>query len=119
VQRLVLLAPPASPREFTRYFAQVFGLSEATRSAMQRRIESREAILMHQLEPDYVGPRIRVPVLVVHDHGDTINAFADGQAFAHAIRGAELAATNGLGHRKILKDPGVLGRVALFARPSP
>ena len=116
VQRLVLLAPPASPRAYTRYFASVFGLSEATRAAMQKRIETREAILMQQLEPDFVGPRIRVPTLVVHDHEDPINGFADGQAFAHAIRGAELVATRGLGHRRILKDPGVLARVAVFGR---
>jgi pimeloyl-ACP methyl ester carboxylesterase len=116
IRRLVLVAPPASPREFTRYFAHVFGLSEATRMAMQKRIEAREGLLMQHLEPDHVGPRIQVPVLVVHDRDDKVNAFADGQAFAHAIRGAELLATQGLGHRKILKDAGVLGRIALFAR---
>ena len=116
VQRLVLLAPPASPRDYTRYFASVFGLSEATRAAMQKRIEVREAILMQQLEPEFVGPRIRVPTLVVHDREDPINGFADGQAFAHAIRGSELVATQGLGHRKLLKDPGVLARVAVFSR---
>jgi len=115
VQRLVLLAPPASPRDFTRYFAHVFGLSEVTRAAMQSRIETREAILMPQLEPGFVGPRIHVPTLVVHDREDSINRFEDGQAFARAIRGAELLATTGLGHRKILKDPAVLGRIALFS----
>ena len=56
----------------------------------------------------------RVPTLVVHDRGDAINAFADGQAFAHAVQGAQLLATEGLGHRKILKDPGVLTQVAVF-----
>ena len=115
IDRLVLLAPPASPRAYTRYFAQVFGLSESTRAAMQRRIEAREGILMQQFEPAAVAPRIRVPTLVVHDRGDRINAFADGQAFAHAIEGARLAATEGLGHRRILKDPSVLGQVAVFA----
>lgn len=116
VQRLVLLAPPASPREFTRLFAQVFGLSEATRSAMQERFEAREGVLMPQFEPAAVGPRVRVPTLVVHDRNDSINRFADGQAFAHAVRGAQLYATEGLGHRRILQDAQVLGRVALFAR---
>ncbi|MFO1244734.1 MAG: alpha/beta fold hydrolase [Ramlibacter sp.] len=116
-ERLVLLAPPASPREYTRLFAHVFGLHESTRAAMQKRIEAREGILMPQFEPDAVGPRIRVPTLVVHDRGDSINRFADGQAYAHAVRGAELVATQGLGHRKILKDAGVLGRVAIFAQP--
>jgi pimeloyl-ACP methyl ester carboxylesterase len=116
VERLALLAPPASPREYTRLFAAVFGLSEATRSAMQRRIEANEGILMPQFEPPAVGPRIRVPTLVVHDQGDSVNRFADGQAFAHAIRGARLVATEGLGHRRILGDAQVVGQVALFAR---
>ena len=55
--RLVLLAPPASPHEYTRLFAQVFGLSERTRAAMQRRIEAREGILMRQFEPPAAGHR--------------------------------------------------------------
>ena len=114
-ERLVLLAPPASPREYTQYFARVFGLSEATRAAMQRRVESREGILMPQFEPASVGPRIRIATLVVHDREDRVNRFKDGQAFADAVRGAELLATQGLGHRKILKDLQVLARVASFA----
>ncbi len=114
VQGLVLLAPPASPAEYTRLFARLFGLSEATRAAMQQRIEAREAILMPQFEPQAVGPRIRVPTLVVHDRGDRINRFADGVAFHRAIAGAQLHATEGLGHARILKDGGVLAGVAAF-----
>lgn len=114
-ERLVLVAPPASPREYTRLFAHVFGLSEATCAAMQDRIEAREGILMPQFEPDAAGPRIRVPTLVVHDREDSINRFADGVAFAQAIGGAQLFATEGLGHRRLLKDAQVLGKVAIFA----
>jgi pimeloyl-ACP methyl ester carboxylesterase len=116
IGRLVLLAPPASPRAYTRYFAQVFGLGEPTRAAMQRQIEAREGVLMQQFEPHAVASRLRMPTLVVHDRGDRINAFADGQAFAHGIQGAELLATEGLGHRRILKDAQVIGKVVLFAR---
>ena len=116
IGKLVLLAPPASPRAYTRYFAQVFGLSESTRSAMQKHIEAREGVLMQHFEPRAVAPRIRVPTLVVHDRGDSINAFADGQAFAQAIQGAQLLPTEGLGHRKLLKDPKVIERIANFAR---
>jgi len=116
IGRLVLLAPPASPPEYTRLFAQVFGLSERTRAAMQGRIEARQGMLMRVFQPEAVGPRIHVPTLIVHDRGDSINRFVDGQSYAHAVRGAELLATEGLGHRKILKDAQVLGRVALFLR---
>lgn len=114
VQRLVLLAPPASPRAFTHYFAQVFGLSEHTRAAMQQRIEAREGILMPLLEPAAVGPRITQPTLVVHDRDDRVNRFADGVAYSEAIAGAQLMATQGLGHRRILKEPSVLEAVAAF-----
>ena len=116
VERLVLLAPPASPREYTRLFAHVFGLSETTRAAMQKRIEAREGILMPQFEPAAVGPRVRIPTVVVHDRQDSINPFADGQAYAHAIVGAQLIATDGVGHRRLLKEAEVLGKVAIFAR---
>ena len=115
IGKLVLLAPPASPRNYTRYFAQVFGLSEATRAAMQRRLEEREGVLMQHFEPRAVAPRIRVPTLVVHDRGDRINGFADGQAFAHAIQGAQLLATEGLGHRRMLKGAEVILKVVMFA----
>lgn len=113
-ERLVLLAPPASPHEYTRLFAQVFGLSEHTRAAMQRRIEAREGILMRQFEPAAVGPRIALPTLVVHDRGDRINRFADGEAYRDHIPGATLVATEGLGHRKILQQAEVLSAVADF-----
>ena len=115
IDKLVLLAPPASPRAYTRYFAQVFGLSEATRAGMQRCIEASEGVLMQHFEPRHVAGRIRVPTLVVHDREDRINAFADGQAYAHAIQGAQLVATEGLGHRRLLKEPRVLAQVAVFA----
>jgi pimeloyl-ACP methyl ester carboxylesterase len=114
IGRLVLLAPPASPLEYTRLFARVFGLRETTRAAMQRRIESNEGILMPQFEPDAVGARIRIPTLVVHDRQDSINRFADGVAYSEAIAGAQLVATEGLGHRRILKDETVLCEVAAF-----
>ena len=113
-ERLVLLAPPASPHAFTRYFAHVFGLSERTRAAMQHRIEAREGILMPLLEPAAVGPRIAQPTLVVHDRDDRVNRFAYGVAYRDAIAGAELVATQDLGHRRILREPSVLQQVAAF-----
>jgi len=83
---------------------------------MQKQIEAREGVLMQNFEPRAVAPRIRVPTLLLHDRGDSVNAFVDGQAFAHAIQGAQLVATEGLGHRKILKDPAAIAKLVMFAR---
>lgn len=116
VERLVLLAPAASPPAFTRLFAQVFGLSERTRAAMQARIEARESMLMPLFEAPAAGPRVKAATLVVHDRQDAMNPFSDGLSYADAVPGAQLLATDGLGHRKILKDGRVLDAVAEFAR---
>lgn len=114
--RLVLVAPAASPVGYTHLFAKVFGLSERTRAGMQHGIEAREGVLMHHFEAPMVGARIRLPTLVVHDRNDTINPFSDGEAFAGAVPGAQLMATEGLGHRAILKDAAVAARVLAFVR---
>ncbi len=116
IERLVLLAPAASPPAYTRMFAQVFGLSERTRAAMQRRIEAREGVLMQHFEPSMLGARVRVLMMVVHDRKDTINPFGDGEAYVGAIAGATMLETDGLGHRAILKDAAVVAAVASFSR---
>jgi pimeloyl-ACP methyl ester carboxylesterase len=113
-ERLVLIAPPASPYEYTRYFAQVFGLRESTRAAMQSLLEAREAMLMPHFEPAAVGPRIAQPTLLVHDRDDRVNRFADSEAYRDAIADAQLVATQGLGHRRVLQAPDVLAAVRAF-----
>ena len=112
VQRLVLLAPPASPLAYTRLFAAVFGLSEDTRARLQQRVEAREGVLMRQFEPAAVGPRVRQPTLIVHDRDDRINRFSDAEAFRNAIAGAQLLDTSGLGHTRLLRGEAVLQAVA-------
>ncbi|MBL0918924.1 MAG: alpha/beta fold hydrolase [Hydrogenophaga sp.] len=112
VQRLVMLAPPASPHAYTRLFATVFGLSEDTRSRLQHRVEAREGILMRQFEPASVGPRVTQPTLIVHDREDRINRFADAEAYRDAMPDAQLLETAGLGHTRLLRDAQVLQAVA-------
>ncbi|HZP13866.1 MAG TPA: alpha/beta fold hydrolase [Nevskiaceae bacterium] len=58
--------------------------------------------------------KLDIPALVVHDSGDTIVPHAEAQAIARAWPGAQLLTTTGLGHWKILADPGVAEHVADF-----
>jgi esterase/lipase len=113
-EQLVLIAPPASPFEYTKLFAGVFSLSEFTRAAMQKHVEASEGVLMRQFEPGAVGSRITQSVLVVHDSKDSINPFADGLAYQQAIRDATMLQTEGLGHRRILKDENTVQAIVNF-----
>jgi pimeloyl-ACP methyl ester carboxylesterase len=53
-------------------------------------------------------------VLVVHDEGDEIIPFAEGQQIAAAWPGAVLHATRGLGHNRILRDAAVVQAAVEF-----
>lgn len=113
---LVLIAAPDAPRDFTRMFAQVFGLTERTRAAMQRRIEAQEGVLMTQFDAASSAPRIDVPTLVVHDATDAVSPFSGAERFMRYLPDAQLVRTEGLGHRKILKDETTHVRVVDFLK---
>jgi len=54
-----------------------------------------------------------LPTLVITDRGDRQTAYTDVVDFAESIK-APLVTTEGLGHRKILRDPAVVQRVVDF-----
>jgi hypothetical protein len=55
-----------------------------------------------------------VPLLVVHDRDDREVPWHDGAAIAAAWPGAALFTTEGIGHRKVLRDSRVVARVVDF-----
>ncbi|RRS00314.1 alpha/beta fold hydrolase [Glycomyces terrestris] len=62
------------------------------------------------------GLDVPSPALIVHDRRDRPNPFRHGESLAAAWPGAELMATEGLGHRKILVSPAVNSRVIRFVK---
>jgi len=107
VQRLVLLAPSAPPTAFLRWFAGSFGLAAGLPERMRERIETVEGVPLAQFEPDWLGPRIAQPTLVIHDEADRVAPFVAGQRLARALPNASLHATQGLSHRRVMGDPSV------------
>jgi pimeloyl-ACP methyl ester carboxylesterase len=117
-ERLVLIAPPDRPRDFTQMFAKVFAISEQTRERMQQRIEAQEAAHMDAFASQALAPAIHVPTLIVHDEGDTINLFASATRWVSQMKHAHLYPTQGLGHRKILRDVHVARAIGEFVSSS-
>ncbi len=111
---LVMIAPADAPQHYSHVFARVFGLNEHTRASMQAKIEAREAALMDHFDASRSAPNIQVPTLIIHDTKDTVNTFAGAQRFAQLIPSARLHATTGLGHKKVLSDPGVHAEIIEF-----
>jgi pimeloyl-ACP methyl ester carboxylesterase len=116
-ERLVLLAPSPPPALFLRWFAAGLGLTDALAERMEQAILRREGVGVEQFGPDWLGARVHVPALVVHDRDDRTAPLATGRALAMALRGAQLQVTQGLGHRRILDDASVIAAALQHLRP--
>jgi pimeloyl-ACP methyl ester carboxylesterase len=112
--RLAFLAPAGNPEGFTRTFAARLGLGPSSLRAMRERAERRIGVRFDQIDIRRLAAGQRSALLVVHDLDDTEIRWEEGAAVADHWPGAELALTRGLGHQRLLKDEGVITRVASF-----
>jgi len=116
VGRAVLIAPPADAAEFYGRFARAIGISADVGRETRRRIEDRFLVSWSKLNAERLGPRLELPLLVIHDRGDPEVPWIDGAVIADACPNATLYTTDGLGHRRVLRDPDVLAAAVGFLR---
>jgi alpha-beta hydrolase superfamily lysophospholipase len=112
--RVVLIAPPISPDRFAAGFGSMLGLDASIQQGLVSRLERRYGLRMQDLNVGADAMRWDQPLLVVHDVGDAIVPFTDGEAIAHAAPRATLVSTHGLGHHRILRAPEVIDAVVPF-----
>ena len=115
VERLAFVGPPADPLTWVARFGRQLGLGAAVMAEMRRHSERRIQARWDDLPlVPLRGLPNPPPLLVVHDRDDREVRSADGAAIAAAWPGARLLETEGLGHRRVLRDPAVVGTVAAF-----
>jgi pimeloyl-ACP methyl ester carboxylesterase len=115
--RLVLLAPMVEVRWLFDGFQRMLGFGPRTRRAFEREVEEFVGIPVDQFDARVQAAHVEpVPTLVVHDRGDRQTPYAAAAGFAEALPHAQLLTTDGLGHQRILRDPGVVAAVVDFAR---
>jgi len=112
--RVALIAPPTSLERYSSFFARRLGIAESVRRSMQERFERKLGARWSEFELPQSVARIRAQALVIHDASDDDVTIASGLALARAWHGARFVRTERLGHRAILRDPGVVRDVADF-----
>jgi pimeloyl-ACP methyl ester carboxylesterase len=114
-ERVVLLAPLASPLSFAGQFAAALGFGDRTYRRLIRRVERRVGAPMHHFDVPALGRTATMPpTLIIHDQDDNSTPSSDGAAIAAAWAGARLQLTTGLGHQRLLSSPEVVADVADF-----
>jgi pimeloyl-ACP methyl ester carboxylesterase len=113
---IAVLGAPRSPEPFFDAFSTALRLGPGERHALRAEIERQVGIPMRDVDLPALAPRATTPLLVVHDRDDREVPFGDGAALASAWPGSEFMGTQGLGHRRLLRDPEVISAVVSFVR---
>lgn len=114
--RNVVVSPNVVVTDAVQRFSAFLGLDDADRTALERRITAHTGVSLDELSLDRLaGPRSD-GLLVLHDRTDREVAFRQGERLAAAWPNAQLVATDGLGHRRILRDADVVARAVRFVR---
>ena len=114
VARIVLIGAPEQPRSYLFDAARHLGFSRAVAARTMDRVSARYDFAFATVRARTVVRCLNRPALVVHDIHDAEVPFEESEMLASAWPGARLLATSGLGHRRILRDPGVVSAVADF-----
>ena len=119
IERLAFVGAPAQAEPILPFFAGALGFTPRAAREMRQQIEQRVGIEFGRLDLPAMGRILGASVpglLVIHDRDDKEVSWNNGPAIAKAWHGARLVSTEGLGHKRILRDPAVADRLRDFMR---
>jgi pimeloyl-ACP methyl ester carboxylesterase len=114
--RLVLIAPPADMIAATDRFFRFMHLGARLREPFYGWHEQRTGVHPRDLQAYRHLATLGQPALIVHDLDDREVPWEEGECYARHWPGARMLSTSGLGHNRIVDDPGVIDAALRFAR---
>lgn len=116
VGRNVMIAPNALLEDSVRRFARFVGLDDGDGAGLIAQLGASTGVPLATLAIDQLAAHRDAGLLVIHDRDDGEVPLAHGEALAATWPGARLRVTEGLGHRRILRDPDVIAEVVADLR---
>lgn len=113
-RRAVFVGPPSDAAVWYREFVRWLALPEGAEPALRARVEAIAGERLHRLNARTLGPSVAAPLLVIHDRQDREVPLEAGAEVARSAADGRLLVTDGLGHRRILKDPRVAAAAVTF-----
>lgn len=115
--RLVAIAAPASAEFLLARFARMLDIPESVMLAMRQRVERRFGMdIFARLATDEMLADRDLHGLIIHDRDDRDVPDGHAERLHRAWRGSQLLLTDGLGHRRILRDREVIAAAIRFLR---
>lgn len=118
LKRAVFICPPSELNEMLGFFQRMLAVPDKVMANLRNRIEKRMPHLgkrlWHELSTHVSARHFQMPGMVVHDQDDNVVPINQARKISDNWDSAMHLETQGLGHRKILKDPSVVAQVAHF-----
>ena len=112
--RLVLIAASAHPSRYLGNFLDWLEFPHHLRARVVEHFEKTLGFAWDRLDIEAIGPLVNVPALVIHDRADREVPYSEGADAARLIPNAQLVTVESCGHRRILRDDGVVEQIAVF-----
>ncbi len=117
VGRLVYLAPAADLARFHIPLASYLGLPREIALMAQMSVERKIGARWSELAGPALASGMEVPLTVFHDREDREVGWENGRDLVRPWPGARLRLSQGLGHRRILRDPEVISESLRWLEP--
>ncbi len=114
VNKLVLIAGPNQYIKIVNHFARLMKFSEKTRLKFIDKVTEIVGLHPEQMVVSDFLNQCEIPVILIHDKHDKPVPVEASQAIATSVPRSQLIVTEGLGHRRILKDSNVIEAVMKF-----
>jgi pimeloyl-ACP methyl ester carboxylesterase len=118
-KHLVFVAPPGDLDQYVAFFAELLGLSPTVRRRMVSLLERRFNLQWEEVRFATMTPVEGAELLVIQDQDDKESPLSNGVEVTAAWPGSHLYTTSGLGHRRVLRHPEVIGQVVGFLTAAP
>ncbi|MFZ5733588.1 MAG: alpha/beta fold hydrolase [Pseudomonadota bacterium] len=114
-RRAVLLASPSSYRNQANLVARMINMDRAKWPEFEAELDALGSEL-GEIDFFAMAPRLTVPALVMHSDDDQMLAMENARDATALWKGAVFRELKGLGHWKLLADPGVIADAVAFLK---
>jgi pimeloyl-ACP methyl ester carboxylesterase len=114
-ERLALIAPMVRIGDYVPVVQEMLGFGPRTLRRLEARVLRRvgmpiEAVDLHRIADEIERPEL----LMIHDPSDRETPYASTKSLASHWEGARLTTIEGLGHRRVLRDPAIIRQIVAF-----
>ena len=113
--KMVLIAPATETKSAIDLFSHFFGLNARIKESIYAYIKNKSGNDISHYSINRIAPKLTNSILWIHDKDDDITPLSDLKPLLErSPANIEFMFTEGLGHRKIYKDPVVMKRIIDF-----